>query len=328
MNARVPPPPPGAPPCPPRGAPFAAPVAGAPVPLGEALRRAACRRAAAGLAARAQIATSFFIDLVTPSGVKYMSLGRWTVEQMDRLTLSEVRDLVRAAADRFPLLERACCGRLAPIHLVRPDNPLHVAGTHYIEILTHRGRGCIQPGVARGILARRLGIADLTPPAGADEDETRAFDQALADRALDRDGFPPLLCALPLPKLSRCGLVYAQRCSTIPREIGMGPLVSSLTVLSLPHMRLAGEIPASVAHLRNLRVLNLSGNHLTGPLPGSLGHAQRDLTEVDVNNNPELSGKVPRGVLVLAFIGHCHVDVRGTAITRTGVKPRRNVFYS
>ena len=98
-----------------------------------------------------------------------------------------------------------------------------------------------------------------------------------------------------LAKLERLVLNSNQLTGSIPQEIGQ---LSEIKALFLQENRLTGSIPAELGQLTHLTTLVLSLNQLSGSLPPELG----ELTQLEalfLNNNPDLTGPLPREFLNL-----------------------------
>ena len=98
-----------------------------------------------------------------------------------------------------------------------------------------------------------------------------------------------------LAKLERLVLNSNQLTGSIPQEIGQ---LSEIKALFLQENRLTGSIPAELGQLTHLTALVLSLNQLSGSLPPELG----ELTQLEalfLNNNPDLTGPLPREFLNL-----------------------------
>ena len=72
----------------------------------------------------------------------------------------------------------------------------------------------------------------------------------------------------------------------------LGNSLSALTVLNLGNNQFEGEIPASLANLRNLKELRLQGNSLNGRIPPALGNSLSALTVLNLSNN-QLNEGIP-----------------------------------
>ena len=83
----------------------------------------------------------------------------------------------------------------------------------------------------------------------------------------------------------------------LPPELGG---LARLDWLDVHGNRLSGPIPAEFADLARLEMLFLTDNRLEGAIPPELGRMNR-LLYLRVQNNPELSGPLPEGLLALGL---------------------------
>lgn len=67
-----------------------------------------------------------------------------------------------------------------------------------------------------------------------------------------------------------------------------------VTELSLPNNNLRGNLAPELGQLERLQVLDLNGNRLTGSIPAEWGELGDSLRTLDLRNNPDLTGCVPR----------------------------------
>ncbi|MCY3555860.1 MAG: Ig-like domain-containing protein [Gemmatimonadetes bacterium] len=93
----------------------------------------------------------------------------------------------------------------------------------------------------------------------------------------------------------------------IPKELG---LLAKVEEVFLDNNRLTGSIPAELGRLNNLIKLVLSFNQLSGSLPPELGEL-RQLEGLFLEDNPELSGPIPRSFLNLRNV---RLYARNTAL--------------
>ncbi|KAE8797634.1 putative LRR receptor-like serine/threonine-protein kinase [Hordeum vulgare] len=70
--------------------------------------------------------------------------------------------------------------------------------------------------------------------------------------------------------------------------------LSTLTTLDLSHNKIAGSIPSSIGHLRELHALLLHRNQIRGSIPPSIGNLTKLIT-LRLSNN-ELVGSVPQEI--------------------------------
>ena len=86
-----------------------------------------------------------------------------------------------------------------------------------------------------------------------------------------------------------------QLTGSIPPELGR---LSALESLTARNNRLTGRIPPELGQLTSLTRLSFRSNELSGPLPPELGDLV-NLESLDVYNNPDLVGLMPRSMLNL-----------------------------
>ncbi|KAM0895201.1 hypothetical protein ACQ4PT_023974 [Festuca glaucescens] len=83
--------------------------------------------------------------------------------------------------------------------------------------------------------------------------------------------------------------------------------LSTLTALDLSHNQLAGSIPSSMAHLRDLHALLLHDNKIRGSIPPALSNLTK-LTTLGLSNN-KLVGSVPPEIGNLARLKELNLSV-------------------
>ena len=97
---------------------------------------------------------------------------------------------------------------------------------------------------------------------------------------------------------------------SIPAELGQ---LESLELLDLADNQLTGVIPSTLGDLP-LSALWLNNNDLTGTLPAEIGQIT-NLNTLDLDNNPSLSGSLPRELLSLSLNV---LDIYGTQLCIPG----------
>ncbi|KAJ4717599.1 putative Leucine-rich receptor-like kinase family protein [Melia azedarach] len=93
-----------------------------------------------------------------------------------------------------------------------------------------------------------------------------------------------------------------------------------LVAIILSGNKFDGEIPTSIANLREVHILNLSHNSLQGHIPSQLTNIT-SLESLDLSNN-KLSGQIPQNLIELTFLGYFNVSHNNL----TGPIPQGNQF--
>ena len=320
---------PSAPPCPIRATLFAAPSAGANATLRDELSAELRARRAARLARpgwHIPPVRLFTLCFATETGAVYHTLEPRTARQLATLSPDDLPEDLHAAVDKWPATERRPWGRLTVV-VPAPSGP----GLFDLR----PGTRCAVIPTVRRIMSPDAAFGQLVSVFWELEGEEDAvcYDPHRSyggSKHVALEGIHYELCALPLRTirpsanfrdyLEVFGLPTFPR--TIPRELGLGPMALTLRWLSLGDQGLEGEIPDSLANLRNLRRLELQRNQLRGPLPARLGGEQQPhLFKVLVYGNPGLCGELPAGLANLPECPQRRLDVRGTAIRVTSAIP-------
>ncbi|KAJ4717593.1 receptor-like protein 12 [Melia azedarach] len=99
-----------------------------------------------------------------------------------------------------------------------------------------------------------------------------------------------------------------------------GKISNILVAIILSGNKFDGEIPTSIANLREVHILNLSHNSLQGHIPSRLTNIT-SLESLDLSNN-KLSGQIPQNLIDLTFLGFFNVSHNNL----TGPIPQGNQF--
>ncbi|KAJ4717594.1 Receptor-like protein [Melia azedarach] len=113
---------------------------------------------------------------------------------------------------------------------------------------------------------------------------------------------------------------YALTLSNKGLMMAYGKISNILVAIILSCNKFDGEIPTSIANLREVQNLNLSHNSLQGHIPSQLTNIT-SLESLDLSNN-KLSGQIPQNFIELTFLGVFNVSHNNL----TGPIPQGNQF--
>ncbi|KAJ4717600.1 Receptor-like protein [Melia azedarach] len=113
---------------------------------------------------------------------------------------------------------------------------------------------------------------------------------------------------------------YALTLSNKGLMMAYGKISNILVAIILSGNKFDGEIPTSIANLREVQNLNLSHNSLQGHIPSQLTNIT-SLESLDLSNN-KLSGQIPQNLIELTFLGFFNVSHNNL----TGPIPQGNQF--
>ncbi|KAJ4717601.1 Receptor-like protein [Melia azedarach] len=113
---------------------------------------------------------------------------------------------------------------------------------------------------------------------------------------------------------------YALTLSNKGLMMAYGKISNILVAIILSCNKFDGEIPTSIANLREVHILNLSHNSLQGHIPSQLTNIT-SLESLDLSNN-KLSGQIPQNLIELTFLGFFNVSHNNLA----GPIPQGNQF--
>ncbi|KAJ4717590.1 Receptor-like protein [Melia azedarach] len=113
---------------------------------------------------------------------------------------------------------------------------------------------------------------------------------------------------------------YALTLSNKGLMMEYGKISNILVAIILSGNKFDGEIPTSIANLREVQNLNLSHNSLQGHIPSQLTNIT-SLESLDLSNN-KLSGQIPQNLIELTFLGYFNVSHNNL----TGPIPQGNQF--
>lgn len=100
-----------------------------------------------------------------------------------------------------------------------------------------------------------------------------------------------------------------------------------VTEISLLFNNLNGTLPASLGHLKNLRILELSFNPISGTIPSELGNLKE--LEILAINGANLRGNIPVELGNLSNLKHLHLSsnqLTGIVPSSLGYLPEIEVF--